>query len=48
MMSDRPMTMRVKAGRSAPKLVNSSLNWGMTNSRMTTVTTIATTMTAAG
>ncbi len=31
------MTSRVKAGKSAPKLVNSSLNWGMTNNMMTAV-----------
>ena len=48
MKSEIAITSRVKAGRSAPKLENSSLNWGMTNIMMTTVTMMATTMTAAG
>jgi hypothetical protein len=48
MKSEMPMTSSVKAGRSAPKLLNRALNCGMTNSRMTTVTRMATMMTAPG
>ena len=46
--SDRLTTTRVKAGRSAPKLLNSSSNWGTTKISRIAVTMTATTMTAAG
>jgi len=48
MKSDMAITIRVGAGRSAPKLLNTSLKEGMTKIMMTAVMTIATTMTAIG
>ena len=42
------MTISVGAGRSAPKLVNTCLNAGITHTMMTQTTTIATTMTEIG
>ena len=46
--SDIAITISVGAGRSAPKLLNTSLNAGITNTMMTQTTTIATTMTEIG
>jgi hypothetical protein len=48
MKSDIAMTIRVGAGRSAPKLGTHLLNDGMTKIMITAVMTIATTMTATG
>ncbi len=45
---DMLMTNCVNAGRSAPKPLNRDSNCGITNSNRITVTTTATTMTAAG
>ena len=42
------MTMRVKAGRSAPKPLKSDSNWGITKISRIMVTITATTITAAG
>ena len=47
-MSDRFITNSVGAGRSAPKLVNSSLNAGITKIMITAVMMKATTITAIG
>ena len=46
--SDIAMTMSVGNGKSAPKLVNTCLNAGMTQTMMTQTTTIATQMTEIG
>ncbi len=46
--SDMAMTMSVGAGRSAPKLENTFLNDGITQTMMTQMTTIATTTTEIG
>ena len=46
--SDSQITNSVGAGRSAPKLVNTSLKAGITKIMMTTTTTKATTSTAIG
>ncbi len=46
--SEMPITISVGAGRSAPKLVNTCLNAGITQTMMTQTTTIATTMTEIG
>ena len=46
--SDIAITIRVGAGRSAPKLENTFLNSGITNSIITEITSAATTTTAAG
>ena len=46
--SEIAITISVGAGRSAPKLVNTCLNAGITQTMMTQTTTIATTMTEIG
>ena len=46
--SEIPITISVGVGRSAPKLVNTCLNAGMTQTMMTQTTMIATTMTEIG
>src|SRR5579871_5963899 len=46
--SDMAITARVGAGRSAPKLVNTDLNAGITQIMMTASTMAATTTTATG
>jgi len=46
--SEMPITINVGAGRSAPKLVNTSLKAGTTNTMITQTTTIATTITEIG
>ena len=46
--SERPITNSVGAGRSAPKLVNTCLNAGMTKIMITAVMMNATTITATG
>ena len=46
--SEIAITISVGAGRSAPKLVNTSLNAGITKTMMTQTTTIATTITEIG
>ncbi len=46
--SDSAITKSVGAGRSAPKLVNTDLNCGMTKTIITAVTPDATTRTAIG
>ena len=46
--SEIAITISVGAGRSAPKLVNTFLNAGITQTMMTQTTTIATTITDIG
>ena len=48
MKSDIAITISVGAGRSAPKLLNTSLNAGMTKIMITQTTTMATTITDIG
>ncbi|MNV95856.1 hypothetical protein D3C71_1907960 [compost metagenome] len=48
MNSLMPITIKVKAGRSAPKLWNVALNCGTTNTSRIALTRIATAMTVAG